>query len=184
MQQTGRNRGRGPAVGSWTERSGADVASLRRERGIKACDAPLHEHGTALDNHTFPKNGSKIFLRRGLDGRINPASRCDHWSFRARDFRGSGTDTRVAARKIAERTVAWANHRSVSGARLAALAGRSCMSLVYQFAPGASIRPASGGSAFRTHCQCSLMRWIGPTTTEVKLCTNRKASRSTRSTFP
>jgi hypothetical protein len=34
----------------------------------------------------FLKNGSKIFLRPGLDGRINVASHCERSIFRARDF--------------------------------------------------------------------------------------------------
>src|SRR5262249_9221634 len=50
--------------------------------------------------------------------------------------------------------------------RLAALAGRGRVSLMYGFAPGASIRPASGGSAFRTHCQCSLLLWVVTTEEE------------------
>jgi hypothetical protein len=47
--------------------------------------APPDEHGTAQDNHTLLKNGSRIFFARGLDGRISSASPCEHSIFRTRD---------------------------------------------------------------------------------------------------
>jgi hypothetical protein len=132
----------------------------------------------------FRKTEAKYFSREGLTGesishRVAHIGVSAHRIFVVREpIRG------FAAPKIAQPTTERANQRSISGAGSPPLAGRGCMSLMYRFAPGAFIRPASGGSAFRAHCRCSLLLGMGLVTTEVKLCTNRKASRSTGSTFP
>jgi hypothetical protein len=43
------------------------------------------------------------------------------------------------------------------------------MLLLYGFEPGVAIHPANAGSAFQTHCQGSLVLWMGSVTTEEKL---------------
>ena len=56
---------------------------------------PLHRGGTARGNHTFLKNGRKIFHEKAAS-RISRASHCEHSIFRARDF--SARDSCKAAR--------------------------------------------------------------------------------------
>ena len=50
------------------------VHRIPASRVVTVAIRPLHRSGMATDNHIFPKNGSRIFSRRGLDSRIGVES--------------------------------------------------------------------------------------------------------------